>query len=64
MRRPIKYLDAVANSDKTIQPPPDPGQVYLAKYFGNVARLDAGKIPEAKKGTGRSNYLAKDGNAQ
>jgi tetratricopeptide (TPR) repeat protein len=46
----IKYLDAVANSDKTIQPPADPGQVYLAKYFGNVARLEAGKIPEAKKG--------------
>lgn len=46
----LKYLGAVADGDKTIQPAPDPSQVYEAKYFSNVALLQAGKIDDAKKG--------------
>jgi tetratricopeptide (TPR) repeat protein len=46
----LKYLNAVATADKSLQPPPDPSQVYEAKYFSNVALLQAGKIDEAKKG--------------
>ena len=46
----IKFLSAVATKDKTIQPDPEPPQVYEARYFENVARLEAGKIAEAKKG--------------
>jgi tetratricopeptide (TPR) repeat protein len=46
----LKYLGAVADGDKTIQPTPEPSQVYEAKYFSLVALLRAGKIDEAKKG--------------
>lgn len=46
----LKYLTAVATSDKSLQPLPEPPQVYEAKYFSNVALLQAGKIDEAKKG--------------
>jgi hypothetical protein len=46
----IKFLDAVAAKDKAIVPEPEVGQVYEAKYFANVARLQAGKIDEARKG--------------
>ena len=46
----LKYLSAVADGDKSIQPAPDPSQIYEAKYFSNVALLQAGKIDDAKKG--------------
>lgn len=46
----LKYLQAVGNQDKSIQPAPDPAQVWEAKYFTNVTLMQAGKIPEAKKG--------------
>jgi hypothetical protein len=46
----LKYLSAVADGDKTIQPPPDPADVYEAKYFVAVTQLQAGKIDLAKKG--------------
>lgn len=46
----LKFLDAVASGDKTIQPAPDPSQVYEAKYFADVTLLQAGKIDDAKKG--------------
>jgi hypothetical protein len=46
----IKFLDAVASSDKSIEPAPELKDVYTGKYFGVVARLKAGKIPDATKG--------------
>jgi tetratricopeptide (TPR) repeat protein len=46
----MKFLNAVADADKSIQPPPDPADVYEAKYFSNVTLMQAGKIEEARKG--------------
>lgn len=46
----LKYLEAVSNSDPSIKPPPEPANVYEAKYFSNVTLMQAGKIDEARKG--------------
>jgi hypothetical protein len=46
----IALLHPVAEKDKTIQPPPEPVQQYEAKYFETVARLEAGKTADARKG--------------
>jgi hypothetical protein len=46
----IRFLSAVAASDKSIQPPPEAGQIYEARYFQNVALIQAGRVPEAKTG--------------
>jgi hypothetical protein len=46
----LKYLGAIAKQDKSIQPAPDPAQVWEAKYFSDVTLMQAGKIPEARKG--------------
>ncbi|HEY2585264.1 MAG TPA: hypothetical protein VGI81_05825, partial [Tepidisphaeraceae bacterium] len=46
----LKFLQAIANKDNSIQPAPEPAQVWEARYFANVTLMQAGKVAEARKG--------------
>lgn len=46
----IKIFQTLIAPDKDVQPPPEIGQQYEARYFSNVAMLDAGKLADAQKG--------------
>lgn len=45
----IKLLDSVAKPEKEIQPVPDPGMQYEARYTATIARMLSGNPQEAQK---------------
>lgn len=46
----VKVFQTLIGPDKDVQPPPELGQQYDARYFTDVALLQSGKIKEAADG--------------